>query len=191
MSRPSSQLSHQSHPSPHSDPISRLAYDRPSSPSTPYVHRVHSNSSPLAFLGIETSRPRPSPAPTPPLTRPSGTLHDCESFSFAIAQTIALLPNETLTLPPPTPAPAARILVALAGPPVAEISFTAGGRAATTIPERHEHGQRIGGVAVLTSLAPRLTASTARAHDRHSPPPPCVVTNGGDMAAEAVVFDMF
>lgn len=115
-----------------------------------YVHRVRSGAEPLAFLGVENALPRPAALPAAPVGRPSGRLLDAESFGFATAQRLRLAPGERVSVPyGPGARPAARMLVVMSGPPLRCVEVESGEVAVDCINERFEHGQRVGGIAVL------------------------------------------
>jgi hypothetical protein len=146
------------------------------------VHRVRSGSQSLAFLGIETSLPRPAQAPRAPLGRPSASLLESEAYEFATAQSIRLAPGEGVSIEyRPDARPVVRVLVCLAGPPLREVEIQSGLLLPERIDEREEHGQRLGGVAVLHPVTAPDVAG------------PCslISNNSADEVMEGIVCDMF
>jgi hypothetical protein len=159
-----------------------MALYRVENASEPYVHRVRSGTDPLAFLAIETSHPRPARAPQAPLGRPSGCLLEADTFEFATAQSVKLRAGESVSIPYSLDTrPVARVLVCLAGPPLREIDVRSGTLAVDRVEERVEHGQRVGGIAVLHPLSCTETAAAGST----------VSNNSGEEAFEGVVADIY
>lgn len=143
---------------------------------------MRSAGDPLAFLGIESALPRPAQPPTAPVGRPSRCLFDAESFGFATAQNVRLAPGESVSVPyAASGRPVARLLVCLSGPPVREVKVRSGRVEVERVAERTEHGQRIGGVAVLHPVTAADFAG-----------PCCLLeNNSGDKVLEGILCDMF
>lgn len=113
---------------------------------------MRSETTALAFLGIESSLERPTVPPPRPCESPWPASHilGVDTFKFANSQNVKLSRGESAPIPyPPSSRPVARIIVCLLGPLLREIGIRSGSLNPVLIDEREEHGQRVGGVAVL------------------------------------------
>lgn len=102
---------------------------------------------------------------------------------------MALGPGETVAVPAAAaPPPAARLLVLTAGPPLAKVALRAPGAAVDRVPDRVEHGVRVGGVVALSPL-PRESDGDC---DDDGARLLCEITNlSEDQALDALVCDVF